>query len=142
MPRMRLLPLPLLLLLLCPLVMAMGFGDSNAPTRIPEPQANYRGLVVDQEGTRVDLTQVAVDGQTFVLGSLGQGQAAIPFDKVKTVELANQGGVLKGKVSLKEGAPVELVMDGLLKLTGRTSFGNFRIPLAEVRSIEIQGLVR
>lgn len=140
MPRLRL--LPLLLLLLCPLVMAMGFGDSNAPTRIPEPQSNYRGLVVDQEGTRVDLTQVAIDGQTFVLGSLGQGQAAIPFDKVKSVAIANQGGVLKGKVTLSEGAPVELVLDGLLKLTGRTNFGNFRIPLSEVRSVEIQGLVR
>ncbi|MFZ5585604.1 MAG: hypothetical protein ACOZHQ_06725 [Thermodesulfobacteriota bacterium] len=138
MPRTRL----LLLLLLCPLVMAMGLGDSNAPTRIPEPQSDYRGLVVDQEGTRVDLTQLAVDGQTFVLGGLGQGQAAVPFDKVRLVELFNQGGALKARVSLDQGAPVELAVDGNLKLTGRTSFGNFRIPLAEVRSIEIKGLAR
>lgn len=140
MPRKHL--LPLLLLLLCPLLLAMGLGDSNAPTRIPEPQSNFRGLVVDQDGTRVELTQLAIDGQTFVLGGLGQGQAAIPFDKVRTVELANQGGALKAKISLDQGAPVELSLDGLLKLTGRTSFGNYRIPLAEVRSIEIRGLVR
>lgn len=134
--------LSLLLLLLCPLVMAMGLGDSNAPTRIPEPQSNYRGLVVDQDGTRVELTQLAIDGQTFVLGGLGQGQAAVPFDKVKLVELANREGELKAKVTLDQGAPVELVLDGLLKVTGRTSFGNFRIPLSEVRSIEVKGLAR
>ena len=134
--------LPLLLLLCTPGLMAMGFGDGQAPTRIPEPQANYRVLLVDQEGGRVELTEFSVDGQTFMMGGLGQGQAAVPMDKIKAVEIANQGGKLKARIILTQGEPVELVLDGNLKATGRTSFGNYRIPLAEVRRVEVRELVR
>lgn len=134
--------MPLSLLCSLPLLLGMGFGDSQGPTRIPEPQSNYRVLLVDQEGVRVELTEFSVDGQTFVMGGLGQGQVAVPLEKVRAVDIVNQDGKLKAKISLAQGAPVDLELDGNLKATGRTSYGNFRIPLSEVRRVEVKELVR
>ncbi len=131
-----------LLLLLCPWLMGMGLGDGEGPTRIPEPQSDYRVLLIDQQGTRVDLTQFAIDGQAFVLGGVGKGQAAVPFDKVSSLELANQGGDLKAKVVLNQGPAVDMTVSAGLKATGKTSYGNFRIPLGEVSRVEFKGLVR
>jgi hypothetical protein len=130
-------------LLLClPLLLGMGGGDSEGPTRIPEPGADYRVRLTDQEGGRVELTFFTIDGQTFVLGQVGQGQVAVPFERVKTVEMSNRGGQLKAKVTLKEGEPVELMVKAALKATGKTSYGNFRIPLGEIRAVEFLGLTR
>ena len=134
--------MPLSLLCSLPLLLGMDFGDSQGPTRIPEPQSNYRVLLVDQEGVRVELTEFSVDGQTFVMGGLGQGQVAVPLEKVRAVDIVNQDGKLKAKISLAQGAPVDLELDGNLKATGRTSYGNFRIPLSEVRRVEVRELVR
>jgi hypothetical protein len=130
------------LILTLPLVLAMGGGDSEGPTRIPEPGADYRVRLTDQEGARVELTAFAIDGQTFVLGQVGQGQVAVPFERVRSVEINNKGGQLKAKVALKDGEPVELVVKAALKATGKTSYGNFRIPLGEVRAVEFLGLTR
>jgi sporulation protein YlmC with PRC-barrel domain len=130
-------------LLLClPLLMGMGGGDSEGPTRIPEPSADYRVRLTDQEGARVELTAFAIDGQTFVLGQVGQGQVAVPFERVKAVEMNSKGGQLKAKVALKDGEPVEMAVKAALKATGKTSYGNFRIPMGEVRAVEFLGMTR
>ncbi|MFH1034852.1 MAG: hypothetical protein V1806_10140 [Pseudomonadota bacterium] len=130
------------ILLLCPLLMAMGLSDGSGPTRIPEPQADYQVVLVDQQGMRVELSQFAIDGQSFVLGSVGQGQAAVPFEKVRALELSKQDGQLQAKVILREGEPVRLGVSEALKATGKTSYGNFRIPLGEVGRVEFKGLAR
>ncbi len=129
-------------LLLCPLLLAMGFNDGSGPTRIPEPQADYQVVLVDQQGTRVDLTQFAIDGQSFIMGTVGKGQVAVPFEKVQALELANKEGQLTAKVVLKQGEPVHLAMTADLKATGKTSYGNFRISLGEVSRVEFKGLLR
>ncbi len=121
---------------------AMGTGDSEGPTRIPEPETNYRVTLVDMEGTRVQLTQFSVGGQLFFMGRLGQGQAAIPFTRIKEVVVEKRQGVLRAKVVLKQGAPVELKVKGSQDIFGKTEFGNFRIPLDEVSRIQFQGRVQ
>ncbi len=121
---------------------AMGTGDSEGPTRIPEPETNYRVSLVDMEGTRVQLTQFSVGGQLFFMGRLGQGQAAIPFARIKEVVVTKRQGLLRAKVVLKQGAPVELKVKGSQDIFGKTEFGNFRIPLDEVSRIQFQGQVQ
>jgi hypothetical protein len=130
------------LVLTLPLLLAMGGVDSEGLTRIPEPSADYHVCLTDQEGARVELTAFAIDGQTFVLGQVGQGQVAVPFERVKMVELANKGGQLKARVAFKDGEPVELTVKAALKATGKTRYGNFRIPLGGVRAVEFLGRTR
>ncbi len=141
MPR-RARALALSLLLLLPLMLAMGGGDSEGPTRIPEPQADWRVRLADQEGGRVELTMFAIDGQSFMLGNLGQGQLAVPFERIKTAEFLRQAGGLKVRLSLHQGEAVELTVKPALKATGKTPYGNFRIPLSEISRLEFLGLNR
>ena len=131
-----------MLLVLIPLLMAMGTGDSEGPTRIPEPQFNYRVLLTDQMGTRVELTQFSIEGQSFVMGEVGKGEAAVPFAKVKEVTFANQGDMILAKLNAAGETMVELLVKPSLKATGKANFGNYSIPLGEVSRIEILGLVK
>lgn len=130
------------LLALAPLILAMGVGESEGPVRIPEPQTDFRVLLTDQEGATVELTNFSIEGQSFVLGNMGKGEAAVPFDQVKEVELTNQGDKLKAKIILKKGPPVEVMVKPSLKATGKTSFGNYRISLGEVSRVKVLGRVK
>lgn len=129
----------LLLLMAAPLIMAMGMGDSEGPTRIPEPQANYQARVTDLEGVSTTLTNFSIDGQVFVMGNLGDGTLAVPFDKVKSLQLIKQGEVMKAHLTLHQEEPVDLTIKPSFKVTGKTQYGNYRISLGQVKSIYIMG---
>jgi hypothetical protein len=132
----------LLLLLAAPLLMAMGMGGSEGPTRIPEPEQNYRAHVIDMEGVSVDLTNFSIDGQVFVLGNLGDGSLAVPFDKVKSIDLVKKGEAMKAHLTLHKEKPVDLSMKATLNAYGKTEYGNFRIALGQVKSIQLLGRVQ
>jgi hypothetical protein len=130
------------LLLSVPLLLAMGSGDSEGPTRIPEPRSNYRVILTDMQGTQLELTEFSIEGQDFFLGKLGQGELAVAFAKVKQAELANMNGKLTATLTLKDDKRVKLAVKPKLLATGKSAYGNFRISLNEVQRIEIKGLVR
>jgi hypothetical protein len=130
----------IVILVLSPFLLAMGGGDTDGPTRIPDPEANYKVMLTDQTGSRVTLTKFAIEGVAFVLGDMGKGQAAVPLDKVREVIINHVNGKLKAKITLAQGGPVELRVKPGLMATGKTEYGNYRIPLKEVRMIKVLGL--
>jgi hypothetical protein len=129
----------LLLLMAVPLLLAMGMGDSEGPTRIPETEDNYKARVVDMEGVSTILSDFSIDGQVFVMGNLGDGTLAVPFDKVKSLQLVKQGEVMKVHLTLHQEKPVDLTMKPSFKVTGKTKYGNYRINLGKVKQIELMG---
>lgn len=132
----------LLLLLAVPFIMAMGMGASEGPTRIPEPEQNYRARVTDMEGVSVELTNFSIDGQVFVLGNLGDGSLAVPFDKVKAIDLVKTGEAMKAHLTLHKETPVDLSIKATLNAYGKTPYGNFRIAMGQVKSIQLLGMVK
>ena len=50
--------------------------------------------------------------------------------------------MLKAKIMLEKGSPVEVMVKPSLKATGKTSFGNYRISLGEVSRIKVLGRVK
>ena len=128
-------------LLLClPLIMAMGMGSSEVPTRIPEPKVNYLVTLTDMGGTTVDLSHFSIEGVVFLAGEMGRGELAVPLEKVKDVVIRHQGGEFKAEVALADGGKVTITVKGSLKATGKTSYGNYRIPLDEVSRIQLRGV--
>ncbi|MCB2225281.1 MAG: hypothetical protein KQH53_01295 [Desulfarculaceae bacterium] len=125
-----------------PLIMAMGFGGSEAPTRIPEPKVNYLVTLTDQGGTTVELSHFSIEGVGFVTGEMGRGDLAVPLDKVKSVQIRRLDGETKATLGMADGKTVKVILKGDLKATGKTAFGNYRIPLDEVSSIVIKGIGR
>ncbi len=130
------------LILAVPLLLAMGMGDSEGPTSIPEPQANYRVRLTDLEGVTIELTNFSIDGQVFVLGKLGEGQMAVPLEKVRAVELTKEGDRMKAHLILDQDKPLDLMVNPALKVYGKTEYGNFRIPLGQLTRIEVLGLIK
>ncbi len=129
----------LLMLMAAPLLMAMGMDDGEGPTRIPQPQANYQARITDMEGVSTTLSNFSIDGQVFVMGNLGDGTLAVPFDKVKSLQLVKQGEVMKARLTLHQEKPVDLTIKPSFKVTGKTQYGNYRITLGQVKIIEILG---
>ncbi|MCF8040896.1 MAG: hypothetical protein K9K65_00035 [Desulfarculaceae bacterium] len=128
-------------LLLClPLIMAMGTGSSEVPTRIPEPKVNYLVTLTDMGGTTVELSHFSIEGVVFLAGEMGRGELAVPLDKVKDVVLRHKDGEFKAEVALADGSTVLITVKGSLKATGKTSYGNYRIPLEEVGRIQLRGV--
>ncbi len=138
MPKMNRLIYLALLCLCLPLLMAMGMGGGEGPTRIPEPDKSYKVVIVDISGQRVELSDFSLDGQVFVFGNLGDGQAAVPFEKVTRVDLVNGDKGLIATVSLSDGRNVQLKVRPGLQAYGKASFGLYRIKMSEVSSIEIE----
>lgn len=129
---------PVVLLMCLPLLLAMGFGQGSDPTRIPEPKQDARVSLVDQVGNRVELTSFSLGGQSFLVGQLGKGKLAIPFEKIKSLEVNNLGGKLEGQVSLIDGTTVKLNLEPKLAATGRTVYGNYAVTLGEVTRIDFR----
>lgn len=127
------------LLLVLPVLLAMGFGGSEGPTHIPQPDADYRVLLTDISNNQVELTLFSISGQNFVMGALGKGEAAVPFNKIKAVEFFQKGETLWANLTLKDGETVAMSVKPELKATGKTDFGNYRIPLAEVKALQLLG---
>lgn len=128
-------------LLLClPLLMAMGVGGSEAPTRIPEPKVNFLVTLTDQGGTRVDLSHFSIEGVGFLAGGMGRGELAVPLEEVKDVAIVGKDGGYRADVTLADGKTVVVNIKGSLKATGKTSFGNYRIGLDEVSRIQMRGV--
>ena len=126
-------------LFILPLCLGMGFGGGDGPTSIPEPQQSYKAELTDVEGKKVELTQFSIEGQTYVLGNLGAGNVAIPFAKIKSAAVSQDGDKVKAVLSLKDGQTITLMASTKAKAYGKTSFGNYVIPLGEVSSIQILG---
>ncbi|RJX32678.1 MAG: hypothetical protein C4525_09810 [Desulfarculus sp.] len=139
--KMRLLALACLLLSL-PLLLAMGIGGGEGPTSIPEPRSNYLVVLTDVQGTQVTLKEFSIEGQDFVLGRLGQGELAVPLNKVRLVELRKVQGKLSASLTLTDGKRVQMEVKPQLLATGKTDYGNFRIRLEEVGRIEVKGPVK
>ena len=128
------------LLVTMPLIMAMGTGGDEVPTRIPEPKVNYLVTLTDLGGTSVELSHFSIAGVAFLAGDMGRGELAVPLDQVKEVLIRHHEGEYKAEVALKDGKNVTISVKGSLKATGKTSYGNYRVPLEEVSSIKLRGV--
>lgn len=131
-----------LLLLWAGAALAMGVGESEGPVSIPQPQQDYRVRLTDLSGTRVELTQFAIAGQSFLLAKQGRGEVALPLANVKQADVSQRQGKLHVMVTTKAGEKLNFTADGDLQATGKADYGNYRIPLKEVTSIEVLGPAR
>lgn len=128
-----------LLIVVClPLVMAMSPGDSEGPTRIPEPEKAFSATLIDIGGKTMNLTQFSLEGQVFLLGDMGDGQVAVPFEKIDRVDLVNGQDGLVATAKLKDGQSVALTMRPKQKAFGKAEFGFYRIELGDVASFTVR----
>lgn len=136
---MRRLALLLLTVLLPAAAFATGFGGADNPTRIPVPARVFSATVEDNAGTQVKVDKVTFDGEVFLFGKVGEGQAAVPFEKIEEVRFEPTGetGTRIAFVKLREGDSVRLVVESDLPCYGASAFGNYRIEVKDIRVVRV-----
>ncbi len=120
---------------------ASGFGGSDAPpARIPVPARDFRATVEDQSGVRIVVSQISFDGEVFLFGRIGEGQATVPFEKIKDArfEPAPTAEHRIAFVTLTDGSTTRLQVAHDVPTYGKTSFGTYSIPVDKLRKIEFQ----
>jgi len=125
-----------MILSMIPLLAGMGsmFGDGQTD-KIPVPEQKIQAIFLDQMDVATACTNVSLQGNTFIEGKRGAGTYTVPFDQILEIVFLMKGEELKGMVRLKNGDPVELVLNKDHRAYGRTVYGTFRIRLGELKKM-------
>ena len=131
--------LALLTALLAPSAHAGLFG-TDAPSRIPVPAREFRLQIEDQGGVVLDVTRASYDGEVFVYGTIGLAQVTVPFENIASLE------VLPGadedhrvaRVTTRGQESISLVVEADTPFWGRTTFGNYKIEVGQVRRLTVK----
>ncbi len=118
---------------------ANGFGGSDAPpARIPVPARDFRATVEDQSGVRIEVSQITFDGEVFLFGKIGEGQATVPFENIRDVrfEPASTTEERVAFVTLRDGKSTRLNVTHDVPTYGKTVFGTYAIAVEKIRKIE------
>lgn len=115
----------------------MGRLDQDNGGEIPLPDRDVSALVIDREGVSVTLTHFSINGQTMFSGKLGAGKAAVPFGQIKTATPLAEPDAFRVKLELIDQPPLTLTVERGLQITGRAKFGTYRVPLDQLKKIEI-----
>jgi len=129
-----------IVMLLLPLALGMGSrtgGDS--PEKIPVPLKKFRASFIDQMDVLTPCANVSIDGATYLQGKRGEGNYTIGFDRIASVVFRLSEGRLIGVVKMRDGASLELILNGSQKACGSTDYGTFQIKLQDLKKMTIGG---
>jgi len=130
---------PLLVLALAAPVMAVatGFGGTDAPTRIPLPARVFNATVEDVSGTSVDVTRISFNGEVSLYGTVGEGQVAIPFEKIADLRVEPSGEATHRVVLAKmlTGEAIRVVVESDVPCYGDTTYGHYKIDFEKLRKV-------
>ena len=114
-----------------------GFGgnrDSGLPAR------DFRAVLTDVDGTRMEVDRFTAGGDGSLEGELGRGRLRVPFDNVRSMSFQRVDGErerVRSTIALREGEPVTLMVRGSTTFSGQTPGGAYQIRARDLRSIEI-----
>jgi len=114
-----------------------GFGgnrDSGLPAR------DFRAVLTDVDGTRMEVDRLTAGGDASLEGELGRGRLRVPFDNVSSISFERLDGErerVRAKIALREREPVAVMVRGSTTFYGQTPGGAFQIRARDLRSIEL-----
>ncbi len=131
---------PLLVLLAAAAPARAGWFGSDAPGRIPVPARPFQLRVEDRSGVVLEIERATFDGEVFLFGTVGLAQVTVPFEALGRVEIrpGPDADHAIAHVLTRSGATQDVVVEIDRPLFGRTTFGNYRIEIGEVRSFDVR----
>jgi hypothetical protein len=135
----KLWPALALLVLFPAAAMSMGGLGGGVPSSIPTPARAFNFTVTDQQGTTTRLREFSIDGLVYLSGRRGLGTIAIPFERIKQVELRLLGDKLRAEILMVDGQTTELVMEGRQTCYGRMEYANYQIDLRDLEKLVNDG---
>lgn len=123
-------------------LVGMGSNSGGGPGQVtlPEPTRNFAATIIDQSNTNTRVEKFSLDGHTSIWGKLGSGFVTIGFEQVASIGLTRQEKVLRANILLKDGKQVLVELDKGILCYGKLPYGEFKVSIADVKSIVINGL--
>jgi hypothetical protein len=111
----------------------LGGGREEAPAR------DFRGVLTDVDGTRIEADRLTTGASTSLDGDLGRGRLRVPFENIDRITFKPSGTErdrLVAEVKLREGEPVTLGLRSSTTFYGRTPSGAYQIRARDLSSVE------
>ena len=112
-----------------------GAGNGGLPLR------DIRATITDVDGTRIEVNHLTVGGEGSLEGDLGRGRLKVALDQITRVTIASAGADrdrLNAVVSLRDGAPLTLVLRSSTTFYGQTGSGAYSIRARDLRAVDLQ----
>ncbi len=118
----------------------LGMGGFGGGRDLGTPARDYRGTLVDADGTRVEVTRLSIGGDPSLEGEIGRGRLRVPLDNIARVTFAPAGADrerMTADIQLRAGDPVKLTVRSTTTFYGQTPGGAYSIRARDLRSVEI-----
>jgi hypothetical protein len=118
----------------------LGMGGLGGNRDSGLPAHDFRAVLTDVDGTRMEVDRLTAGGDTSLEGEIGRGRLRVPFDNVSGISfepLAGERERVRAKIALRGREPVVLTVRGSTTFYGQTPGGAFQIRARDLRSIEI-----
>jgi hypothetical protein len=119
-------------------LLGMGGFGGNRDTGLPA--RDFRAVLTDVDGTRMEVDRFTAGGDPSLEGELGRGRLRVPFDNVSSIAFERLDGErerVRARIALRQGEPVTLMVRASTTLYGQTPGGAYQIRARDLRSIEI-----
>lgn len=118
-----------------------GMGGLGGPPggTVPETTEDVRVRLTDRSGLTTDLSRFSMDGEVYLVGRRGDGEASVLFRDLDRIDFGQvKGQEVPGDLYLASGKSVRLYIPKRLVFYGRTEFGAFRIQARDIQRIEFR----
>ncbi len=123
---------------------AMGLSGSGGgidEAAIPVPEQNFRVLLEDTQGRKVEAERVTWEGKVFLRAQYGKAVISLPFSNLRLIERSSGSDTVEGRqipinVTLRSGDTLVVGVERSSKCYGKTKFGNYEIFFKDLRRIE------
>lgn len=113
----------------------LGMGMTGGRD-LSNPARDFQAMLVDKDGTKVEVTRVSIGGDVQLEGDMGRGSLRVSFDNIASVDFsAESHDYSRAAVHLKSGESVNLRVRSSLLIVGRTNVGVFQIRARDLQSI-------
>ena len=127
----------ILVLVICFFTLGMGNTGSGSLSEIPVPEKNFKASLVDQTDVSFKLEGFSFEGETNLEGMLGRADIVIGFEKIDSILFVLKEKDLIAKIKLKDKKILEIIVNKNSAFFGKTSFGNLRIELGDVKMVSL-----
>jgi len=117
-------------------LLGMGGFGGNRDSGLPAHE--FRAVLTDVDGTRMEVDRFTAGGDASLEGELGRGRLRVPFDNASGIAFERlEAERVRARITLRQGEPVTLMVRGSTTFYGQTPGGAFQIRARDLRSIEI-----
>jgi hypothetical protein len=131
------------LILLMFFLFLCGFGIfPEDESKLPDVITNYKMKITDTEGYSIELTNVSINNLLYISGKHSKANVIVDFRNVEKIIFKNGDEKnVEAVVYTKNSESIKMMINGNLKLRGKSKYGIFSIMLKDIKEIRVLGIV-